>query len=165
MKHIDLDPIINQYFISPIHVLCPRCQSKALISGVLPAKALDFNEKDIQFSCIYCSYSVKYINIPKFSFYTDNSRISKERGRLLLNIGCDPFFGFSLWYRIDTNYGVLWAYNLEHLMAIGSHIANLPNDDYLLSDNDSFDYLPDWATQRKNREYLLRLINHLKNVD
>jgi hypothetical protein len=156
----------NEDFLSPIDVVCPRCRARALVAGARPYAALGTYEEELRFSCTSCGYAIKYANTPKFPVFT-NSRGVTVKGRLLLmNTSCDPFFGFTLWYRIETTDGLLWAYNLAHLTVIELYIADpLRSRNGLPDKNNSLaSRLPKWVGAAKNRAYLLRLIGRFKGA-
>lgn len=168
-------PIINSYkmnsyslrnedFIDTIDVVCLKCNTKALVLGGQPYLQIKDYEAQVQFSCTACGYTIKYSNTPESAFYT-NSRGIKKNGRILiLNAPCDPFFGFDLWYRIDTRYGLLWAYNIDHLSVIEKYIADphrsrngIPNQNNSIASR-----LPEWTKEAKNRDYIVKIIKRYK---
>lgn len=154
----------NEDFISEIQVVCPKCRSKALVSGGQPYKNINEYELDVQFSCIACGYTVKYFNTPKFSLYT-NSKGKEYKSRMMfLNGPYDPYFGFEVWYSIDTKFGLLWAYNSKHLDVIENYIGStLRSRNGLEIQNNSIgSRLPQWVKDSKNREYLLKIIQRIK---
>jgi len=155
----------NEDFIDTIDVMCPKCKTKALVSGGKPYGYIKDYEAQVLFSCVACGYHIKYINTPVFTLYT-NSRGMKKEGRILfMDAPCDPFFGFDVWYRVETRYGLLWAYNLKHLLVIENYIADrqrsrngIPNQNNSLASR-----LPQWAKDAKNREYLVKMIERFKS--
>src|SRR5690606_13251112 len=111
-------------------------------------------------ACAACGYAVKYSNTPKFTAFI-NSKGRAVRGRmLLLNTARDPFFGFALWYVIETPYGTLWAYNLAHLTVIERYIADHRRERNGLptKNNSVASRLPQWARDARHRALLLKLI-------
>lgn len=151
-------------FTDKIDVICPKCGRKALVIGASVYASVAEYEKNVRFSCVACGYAVKYGNTPKFTAFI-NTKGKAVQGRMLfLNTTCDPFFGFGLWYMIETPYGTLWAYNLDHLSVIEHHIADrkrerngLPNQNNSIASR-----LPQWAKDAKHRDSLLRLIQRFK---
>ena len=154
----------NSDFTENIDVVCPKCEQKAAVVGARVDQPVAEYEEHVRFSCMSCGYAVKYINTPKFTVFV-NSRGKAVHSRILLmNTDCDPFFGFRLWYIVETPYGALWAYNLAHLTVIEQYIADkkrerngLPNKNNSLASR-----LPQWAKHAKHRELLLRLIQRAK---
>lgn len=156
----------NEDFITTIQVVCPRCRANSMVLGGKPYGNISEYEADIRFSCKICGFALKYANTPKFTTYI-NSKGQELKTRVLINNApCDPFFGFDVWYRIDTNFGVLWAYNLAHLAVIESYIADTQrNRNGLPYQNNSIaSRLPQWAKEAKNRAYLIKMIGRLKSI-
>lgn len=154
----------NEDFITTVYVVCPKCKAKAVILGGQPYKNIKDYEDNVRFSCTSCGYALKYANTPIFTVYT-NSRGKNIKSRaLMLNSPCDPYFGFDVWYRIESKYGLLWAYNLEHLTVIENYIADtLRNRNAVPYQNNSIgSRLPQWVKDAKNRMYLLKLIKKSK---
>src|SRR3546814_16538385 len=79
---------------------------------------------------------------------------------LMLNAPCDPFFGFRVWYLIETSHGTLWAYNLAHLTVMEQYIASRQRErnGLPLKNKSLASRLPQWMKDAKNRELLLKLI-------
>ncbi|MGA9211118.1 hypothetical protein [Kaistella sp.] len=156
----------NNDFISTISVACPKCNLQALVLGGDPHKAISEYEDEVRFSCTSCGYALKYANTPKFTIYT-NSRGKDVTSRVLIkNSPFDPYFGFNVWYQIETTYGLLWAYNLDHLAVIENYIADSQRSrNGLENKNNSIgSRLPQWVKDSKNRAYLLKIIQRLKKL-
>ncbi|NGM63024.1 hypothetical protein G5B30_14020 [Sphingobacterium sp. SGG-5] len=154
----------NSDFMQQIDVVCPRCEKKALVFGADLYAPAARHEEQVRFSCMACGYAIKYANTPKMIVYVNSRGMPKYSRVLYRNEPIDPFFGFTVWYRVDTKDGLLWAYNLEHLAVIETYIADplrqrngLPNQNNSLASR-----LPIWVGAAKNREYLLRLIARAK---
>lgn len=83
---------------------------------------------------------------------------------LLLDAPCDPFFGFRVWYYIETPHGTLWAYNVEHLTIIEQYIAGYKRgrNGLPLKNNSLASRLPQWAKDANHRESILKLIRRFK---
>ena len=154
----------NEDFIDTIDVVCLKCNTKALVLGGQPYLHIKEYEVQVQFSCTACGYTIKYINTPESQFYSNSQDVKKTGRILILNAPCDPFFGFDLWYRIETTYGLLWAYNLNHLSVIEDYIADPKRSrNGIPSQNDSIaSRLPQWAKDTKNRDYIVKLIKRYK---
>jgi len=154
----------NEDFIDTIDVVCPKCKTKALVSGGQPYSEIKEYEAQVGFSCTACGYNVKYINTPESTFYTNSNGIKRNGRILIMNAPCDPFFGFDVWYRVETAYGLLWAYNINHLSVIESYIADLQRSrDGIPNQNNSIaSRLPQWAKDAKNREYLIKMLRRVR---
>lgn len=156
--------VTNSDFADRIDVICPRCEQKSLVIGADLYATMQEHEEKVSFSCGSCGYAIKYVNTPKMAVYV-NSRGQPKYSRILhRNAPIDPFFGFTLWYRIESNEGTLWAYNLAHLSVIEAYVAaplrernGLPNQNNSLASR-----LPKWVSAAKNRDYLLRLIGRVR---
>ena len=149
----DAYTICNSNFTETIAVVCPKCGQQATVLGARADAPVTEYEKDVRFACQACGYAVRYGNTPKFTALV-NRKGKAVRGRMLLrDAACDPFFGFHLWYTIEMPHGTLWAYNLAHLTAIEQYIAD---------GKGKTDHLPQWATDAKYRELLLKLIRRFK---
>lgn len=144
--------IHNSDFTERIVVVCPKCGQQATVLGARANASVAENEEHVHFACTACSYAVKYGNTPKFTTVRRKGRAHRGRN-LLPNTACDPFFGFRLWYIIETSYGTIWAYNLAHLNVIELYIA-----DHKCEPTD----WPHWMKDAKHRELLLKLIQRLK---
>lgn len=121
-------------------------------------------EKKVRFSCTSCGYAIKYAHTPKLTIYV-NGQGQPKYGRLLhRNAPIDPFFGFDLWYRITTNDGLLWAYNIEHLTVIEAYIADTlrERNNVPYRNNSLASRMPKWASAARNREHLLKSIVRAK---
>lgn len=155
----------NEDFIDTIDVVCPKCKTKALVLGGQPYGMIKEYEAQVRFSCLSCGYAIKYINTPESTFYTNSNGIKRSGRILFMNAPCDPFFGFDVWYRIETTYGLIWAYNISHLSVIEDYIADpqrsrngIPNQNNSIASR-----LPQWAKDAKNREYLIKMIKRFKS--
>jgi len=154
----------NEDFISTVYVVCPKCKEKALVLGGQPYKNIQDYEDEVRFSCTTCGYAIKYANTPKFTVDANSRGRNLTSRVLMLNSPCDPFFGFEVWYRIESKFGLLWAYNLEHLMVIENYIADTLRIRHAVPyQNKSIgSRLPQWVKDAKNRMYLLKLITKSK---
>lgn len=156
--------MLNGEFIDHIDVICPKCKAQALVLGGQPYKAITEYETEVCFSCASCGFALKYANTPKFTVNTNSKRQAVTSRMLIQNVPCDPFFGFDVWYQIETKHGLLWAYNQEHLTMIENYIADIHRTrNVLLYKNNSIgSRLPQWIKNAKNRIYLLKIIATLK---
>lgn len=162
--NINAYTVRNSDFTESIDVICPKCERKAMVIGARADQRIAEYEKLVRFSCLVCGYAVKYINTPRFTVFVNSGEQAVRSRILLANTDCDPFFGFRLWYLIETPYGTLWAYNLAHLTVIEQYIAGrdrerngLPTKNNCLASR-----LPQWAKDAKHRELLLKLIKRFK---
>lgn len=154
----------NSDFTERIDVMCPKCGKQATVIGACVDAPIAQYEKQVRFSCGACGYAVKYGNTPKLTAFV-NSRGKAVRGRmLLLDAPCDPFFGFRVWYYIETPHGTLWAYNMEHLTIIEQYIADYKRgrNGLPLKNNSLASRLPQWAKDANHRESILKLIRRFK---
>ncbi|MBL1407828.1 hypothetical protein [Sphingobacterium faecale] len=157
--------VCNEDFTGRIEVVCPRCEKRALIIGANIYESMSVHEERGRFSCVSCGYAIKYGSTPKVAVYVESRGVPKYTRVLHRNAPIDPFFGFALWYCIEANEGVLWAYNLEHLSVIEAYvIGSLRERKGMPYQNNSIaSRLPKWVSAAKNREYVLRLIANAKN--
>lgn len=121
-------------------------------------------QEKVRFCCGSCGYAIKYANTPKKLVYANSNGKPRYSRMVYRNMPIDPFFGFAVWYKVETTQGLLWAYNLEHLSLIEAYIADpLREQNALESKNNSLaNRLPKWVSSPKGREYLLCLIARLK---
>lgn len=164
VKTLNPYTVTNSDFTDYIDVVCPRCEKKALVMGASLYVSVTEHEEKVRFSCVSCGYAIKYGNTPKLIVYV-NSRGKPKYSRMVYrNAPIDPFFGFSVWYKVETTHGLLWAYNLKHLSVIEAYIADpLRERNGIENRNNSLaSRLPKWASSAKHRKYLLRLIARAK---
>lgn len=72
----------------------------------------------------------------------------------------DQYFAYKFWLRADIDGHLLWAVNLQHLLALETHVqapkrAAFPESVWI-------ETLPRWLTSRKNRDRVLKAIDALK---
>lgn len=156
--------VSNDDFTNRIDVVCPRCESKALVIGADIYEAMSVHEKLVRFSCTACGYTIKYGNTPKITIYVNSRGIPKYSRILFRNTNVDPFFGFPLWYSMEANEGLIWAYNLEHLSVIEAYIADIlrERNGLPVKNNSIASRLPKWISAAKNRTYVLVLIERMR---
>jgi len=154
----------NEDFIYNIDVICPKCKTKAIVLGGQPYIHISEYESEIFFSCKACGFALKYSNTPNITVYTNSQGKDITTRILFPNNPVDPFFGYEVWFCIETKYGVLWAYNIEHLTVIENYIAEtLRSRNGIPYKNNSIgSRLPQWVKDSKNRDYLLKLITKMK---
>lgn len=154
----------NEDFIAHIDVICPKCTSKAVVIGGQPYINITEYESNVMFSCVSCGFTLKYSTTPKIGIYRNSSGKNISARILIMNTSKDPYFGFEVWYQIETRYGLLWAYNTEHLTVIQNYIAdNLRSRNGLPYKNNCIaSRLPQWAKDSKNRDYLIKQLVKMK---
>lgn len=130
----------------PVLVVCPKCQSKAL---VFP----DTNDQ-VKCVCTKCAFNQrKSSNTPLFEWYKENPT--------------DGYFGFDLWLQINCCGNSLWAFNQRHLTLLDSYIkASLrerkPRENGWCRNSSIASRLPKWIKSHKNRQKLSQAIHKLK---
>ena len=154
----------NEDFIKSIDVVCPKCHFKATVLGGKPYTNSGDYENDVAFSCTKCGYILKYTDTSKSSVQRNNMGNVIITRVLFPNNPIDPFFGFNVWYCIETKHGLLWAYNLAHLNVIQNYVADkLRSRNGIPYKNNSIgSRLPQWVKDAKNRDYVLKIIAKLK---
>ncbi|WP_373308085.1 hypothetical protein [Streptomyces humidus] len=77
----------------------------------------------------------------------------------------DPYFGIPLWLQVETRYGWLWAYNLEHLDLIRRFVqASLRERAPWYDSGQKMTLvarLPAWIKRAKNRDEVLRAVSRI----
>lgn len=127
----------------------------------------------IQRSCSHCGNKIHHITKPtKTPYKTDSVQCSICFTKKDYNITwypyrkdqpTDPYFGFNLWLQTQVKTHTLWVYNLEHLQYLRDYISA-----YLREDKQRFKYamisnLPQWMTNRKNRDLIVKKLNQLES--
>jgi len=122
-----------------IHVVCPRCEARAVVTKVHDARRV---------VCSGCGHSAQW------------SGRSTEWGGPI-----DPFFRLPLWLRADCRGHTLWAFNEPHLDLIEAYVAadlrergHGPHRMSLVS------RLPGWLKSAKNRDEVLRTIRRIREA-
>ena len=127
----------------PVLVVCPKCNSKALI----------FPNPEHRCVCTKCSFiKTKPDKKLKYGFYMD--------------IMIDTYFGFELWLQIRCCGTSLYAFTQRHLKFIENYIeADLrerKQDEFGWRNSSLASRLPQWIKSSKNREQLIKSIKKLK---
>lgn len=89
-------------FIRDILVVCPQCQSCALVNTM----GYTFFQREavnIRVVCASCGFS-KVLE-----------RRSTRSPKLIIGAPVDPFFHLPLWLQMEVGENLLWAYNRAHL--------------------------------------------------
>ena len=154
----------NEDFIETVDVVCPKCHSKALVLGGKPYQPISHYAFNVRFSCFNCGFLLKFAKTEVISPLNNSTEQGIKYNVIFLNSPIDPFFGFDVWYQSETKYGILWAYNVDHLEVIESYIAEkLRSRNGLPIRNNSIgSRLPQWVKDAKNRDYLVKIIAKLK---
>lgn len=154
----------NSDFTYKIDVVCPGCGKRALVSGLRPDEHITQNEARIRFSCTHCGYSIRYADTAKVTAFVNSKGIPVQTRVLYMNQPQDPYFCIDLWYRIETTWGLLWAYNLEHLEVIESYLSDKlrSRNGIPMQNNSIASRLPQWAKDGNHREVLMKLIQRVK---
>jgi hypothetical protein len=149
-------------FLENIYVVCPTCESQAIVrsKGFLKSN----EEKETKLICTKCGMNKYYSETPKEKWTSKGSGIEYEFRTMVLGTTIDPYFRLPLWLQKEMPYGVLWAYNYEHLDFLENHIrAELRNRENSAIRNKSLgSRLPKWMTSKKNRAEILNGIEKLK---
>lgn len=128
-------------FMEVISVVCPKCQSHALVvCKGYPGR----NQQPARVVCENCGYNKEH---------SDTTWKGKAH---------DPFFGLPLWFVGTVRDHELWAYNREHLAFIKRVVSaelreQTPNQNSALSNR-----LPKWMLDRKNRAAVLKVVERLE---
>ncbi|MEL7010718.1 MAG: hypothetical protein AAGM29_19260 [Cyanobacteria bacterium J06588_4] len=129
----------------PILVVCPKCQSKALI--------LPDTEHGRRCVCTKCSF---------YKSQTDKNFWIGTRK----NVSTNNFFYLELWLHTEFYGNTLYACTQEHLNLLESYIkADLRErrqDEYGWRNSSLISRLPKWIKSHKNREQLLKAIQKLR---
>lgn len=145
-------------FVKDILVQCPQCTRKAVVkTGEFHTLKHDLNA--VKVVCAHCGFNKAMENI---SHRQDKKQ---QRGQVLIFGGpVDPFFHLPVWLQLDFEGNTLWAYNLEHLEFLATHIGAK------LRERNGFKFnvrsigarLPRWMSAAKHRDALLKAIEKLR---
>lgn len=138
-------------FAKDVLVNCPTCNGCAI---VLTGDYTVFKTeaRGIKLVCSNCGYNKILEDTPT------------KGNHLLFGAAVDPFFKSPVWLQLEVEGNLLWAYNMEHLLFLESHIAAK------LRERTGIKYrvrsigakLPRWMTSAKNRKDILKAIDRLK---
>jgi ribosomal protein S27E len=122
-----------------IHVVCPRCEARAVVTTVHDARRV---------VCSGCGHTAQW-----------PGRSSHWGGPV------DPYFQLPLWLQADCRGKTLWAFNEVHLDLIEAYVAagirergHGPPRMSLVS------RLPAWIKFAKNRDDVLRTIRRIREA-
>jgi len=149
-------------FIKDIYVVCPSCGLQAIIK----TPEFLFGKKDehnIKLICTKCGRNKRLEEKPDLILHSSPNKIIKGK-YLIIGSAIDPYFHLPLWLTFNCCDNTLWAYNYEHLDFLRSHVeAKLRERNTQEMSNKSLgSRLPKWMTSKKNRETILKAIDHLK---
>lgn len=130
----------------PILVICPQCNSKALI--------FPDTEGTVKCICTKCSFYKNKSNKSRFFYW------NKENPT-------DGYFGFNLWLQINCCGNSLWAFNNRHLNVLDSYINATLRErktfkNQWCGNSSVVAKLPKWIKSHKNREQLIKAIQKLR---
>lgn len=154
---------LSDFLKFDIPVICPNCEKKAIVKPSEFTYSLS-DQNSTKVICLNCGYSKKLLEKPVSIIYSEKN--NKIIGRkYIIGDGIDPYFYLPLWYSINFDNHVLWAYNIEHLEFLKSHIeAKLRERNIQEISNQSIgSRLPKWMNTSKNREPLLKVLTELQN--
>lgn len=128
----------------PTLVMCPKCQSKAVVT---------LCSEEARLSCSSCGYNQAKLN-GKRTFYWGAENPT------------DSYFGIDLWLQTDCVGESLWAFNKRHLEFLenfvsAKHRQRNPNNETWMNSSLA-SRLPKWLKSAKNRDQILKAIEVLK---
>jgi hypothetical protein len=149
--------------INSIYVVCPKCEEQAMVTANALVK--EQNEREVRLVCPACGMNKYWSETPAEEWMSNSGRVYNFRTTVLGGT-VDPYFKLPLWLQKETAYGVLWAYNYEHLEFIEKHVHSELR--YRKSGNyrnkSVGSRLPKWITAKKSRTEVLKAIARLKQV-
>lgn len=154
---------LSDFMKFDIFVICPNCNKKAIVKPDEFSLSVSENNST-KVICINCGYSKKLLEKPVSIIYSDkNNKIIGRQYKI--GGGIDPYFYLPLWYSVNFDNHLLWAYNNEHIEFLKSHIvAKLRERNIQEISNQSLgSRLPKWMNTNKNREPLLKILTELQN--
>lgn len=128
----------------PTLVICPKCQSKAVVT---------LHNDEARLSCPSCGYNLAK-TAKERTFYWDAENPT------------DSYFGVNLWLQTDCVGKSLWVFNKRHLEYLESfvsakHRQRNPNNE-TWTNSSLASRLPKWLKSAKNRVQILKAIEVLK---
>ena len=148
-KYIDIG-IPFSYWEKEIEVVCPKCQSTALVHKI--------NTDEAQCSCSSCAMrEKKSLEQPKY--FLSHRRTGQME--------VDPFFNYKLALIEYTPKGNIWVYNADQLKHLKSYITaklreKKETDKYFSYYVSYFHKLPAWVKSSKYRNVILKRISILE---
>ena len=106
----------------------------------------------LRVACPYCSYVMP----GKVQKYSDNGQYWYAGGDV--RNGCEPFFGFELWFLTEFKGNLIWALNREHLTYLIDYLsADLREKPFLGGAmRTEADQLPTFMKTAKNRDRIVK---------
>lgn len=155
LPHLTLD-----YFTDRVDVVCPRCESHAVVTADPPSR----KHKAVppRFSCLQCGFSREWTGTRAI---TATGSLRLAQGVMHLGRTSDPYFGFALWYQERCCGHTLWAYNRRHLQFyadyIGDKLRERERDAHGWSNRSLQSRLPRWMLKGSNRQEVMKKIRQL----
>lgn len=150
------DNVYLRDFTGRVDVVCPQCGAKALV------KKSNKADISVRFSGLQCGYVKKWSG--NLGIQATGS-LKVKNNVVHMGWGGDPYFGFSLWYRMPCCGDVLWAYNRRHLKfyeaSIGDKLRERAPNEHGWSNQSLQSRLPQWMLGGKNRSEILKKIRQL----
>lgn len=139
-------------FSREILVVCPKCESCALIKPINSEDTNIFAARRL--ICLKCAY-----------FREWNNKTFRRGSRE--NPATDGFFCEILWLQTACGDEILWAYNLEHLTFIENYVRAKLRErrrrgDFGWCNASLSSRLPKWIGAAHNRETVLKAVQKLK---
>lgn len=107
----------------------------------------------LRVACPYCG-SVMAGKVQK---YSDNSRYWYAGG--YIRNGCEPFFGYELWFLTEFKQKLIWALNREHLAYLIEYLsADLREKPISGAMRTEADQLPAFMKTAKNRDRIIKCL-------
>ncbi|MBK8954117.1 MAG: TFIIB-type zinc ribbon-containing protein [Saprospiraceae bacterium] len=141
-----------------IWVECPNCGGKAIVDTD-GFHALEKSSYTIRLTCGNCGYN-KYLD----QVIARKDPRQKKGKVLVFGAPIDPFFHLPLWLQAEFEGNIFWAYQMDHLKLLETHVAAKlrERNQQLFNVKSIGARLPRWMTTAKNRDEILKLIRKLK---
>jgi hypothetical protein len=151
------DPRSTKYdFLGDVLVCCPKCSGAARVfpaPGPQESGRPEFTQPR-RLVCLGCGLAKE----------SDRKWVAFARGTV--RQATDPYFDLPLWLQVQTRHGWLWAYNVDHLMLIRGYVEAPLRERAAWYDTRQkmtmVARLPLWIKKAKNREDVLRAVDHLR---
>lgn len=143
-------------FMDRIHVVCPSCARRALVTMTAKAIAPGLSVLPGRLTCTHCGCSrtqrLPPRTIASYAIYKD---------------GRDPLFGLPLWLVARTRHGLLFAYNEEHLAVLEAFVGATLRERHAMPatfvrNKTMQSRLPRWMKLAANRGDVLKSLAHLR---
>lgn len=97
-------------------------------------------------SCLQCGHVRDYVTFAETAAWDAKRR--------------DEYFAYKFWLRADFDGHLLWAVNVQHLLALEAYVQAPKRATF--TESVWVETLPRWLTSRKNRYRMLKTIDVLK---